>query len=623
MKSFSDSKGRLSGHLFITDEQLEWVNTAKVLNSIMPKKKYKRPSNSFRSLVFSICEHRIFQAAVAGIIIAQCAVLSMVSFGQSDALAGSLERANVFLAVLFVFEVAMKWMAYGIKVYLSSTWNRLEFFIALFSIGYLLEVMVGSGSFAVVGTIMRTSRFIRIIFIIKEIPSMRKFVDFILLTIPAIGNITILILFCIYIFTVVGVNLFAKIGYNNSYYANSNFRTFKSGFVTLFRMTTADNWGQYMYDMSKSSAGCVVDPPYNASYCGFSNAPDCVPLNGCGSVISFPFWIIYIILMTFVLLSVFISVIISNYSDLQDGTIRPQDMRAFTALWTEFDPDATCLLQLYQLKEFVGKLYEPMGFGGRIFSERQYLRRVGKIKLLIKKKDYVVHFHDVITVLSAAQFEKKVLWNKEIIFNVDNVKPNGPGPAKRLSITTRQVQYSLAHDSLDYFTVHHLYCAIRIQKQWKYRKMQSLGITGPARFAFYQEALRVEEAYGKLRSKKMTAPASSPQSSTHSLREVPVVGEMKLAEEELLAPPSPSSLVTATNELQQQHFVFPDPEQDLTSVATFATIYKNDDMTVWSEGLLNQLPFDEDDVAVVTEVRQKPSKKRRNRRKDRELPTEL
>jgi hypothetical protein len=69
-----------------------------------------------------------------------------------------------------------------------------------------------------------------------------RILDFILLSIPSIGNVTILIFFCIYIFTIIGVNLFAKLAYNNSYYEDSNFRSFGSAFVTLFRMTTADNW---------------------------------------------------------------------------------------------------------------------------------------------------------------------------------------------------------------------------------------------------------------------------------------------------------------------------------------------------------------------------------------------
>jgi len=37
-----------------------------------------------------------------------------------------------------------------------------------------------------------------------------------------------------------------------------------------------------MYDITKNTENCVVNPPYNASYCGFNDSPGCLPLNGCG-----------------------------------------------------------------------------------------------------------------------------------------------------------------------------------------------------------------------------------------------------------------------------------------------------------------------------------------------------
>jgi hypothetical protein len=105
--------------------------------------------------------------------------------------------------------------------------------------------------------------------------------------------------------------------------------------------------------------------------------------------------------MTLVLLSVFISVIITNYQDLQESSIRPQDLHDFANKWfvatyspsffsllirrhysldrAEYDPDATCLLPLDRLMPFVAELFVPFGFGGKPFSEKQYLRRVGKV----------------------------------------------------------------------------------------------------------------------------------------------------------------------------------------------------------------------------------------------------
>ena len=56
-------------------------------------------------------------------------------------------------------------------------------------------------------------------------------------------------------------------------------KMFAYGLMNCFR-------AQYMLDMSKNTPGCVVDPPYNATMCGFNNSPNCVPLDGCGNEMS-------------------------------------------------------------------------------------------------------------------------------------------------------------------------------------------------------------------------------------------------------------------------------------------------------------------------------------------------
>ena len=44
----------------------------------------------------------------------------------------------------------------------------------------------------------------------------------------------------LYIFTVIGVDLLAKVGYNNSYDIHVNFRTFGLGMLALTRFFTGD-----------------------------------------------------------------------------------------------------------------------------------------------------------------------------------------------------------------------------------------------------------------------------------------------------------------------------------------------------------------------------------------------
>jgi len=169
-------------------------------------------------------------------------------------------------------------------------------------------------------------------------------------------------------------------------------------------MLTGDNWGQLMLDLTKNTPDCVDDPPFNASYCGFNDHPGCLPLNGCGSIIAYPVLIMFMIITTLILLSVFISVIISNYIAIKESPVTPAEFDDFAKLWAEFDPGATCYIKYELLFPFVFSLSSPLGFESKTCSRRQYGKRVGSVKV---SKDKLVYFEDVLTALSKAHVERK------------------------------------------------------------------------------------------------------------------------------------------------------------------------------------------------------------------------
>lgn len=179
-----------------------------------------------------------------------------------------------------------------------------------------------------------------------------------------------------------------------------------------------------MYDLTKTPEGCVTDPPYDARYCGFNDADDCEPLNGCGTESAIPFFLMCVFLINFVFLSVFISVIISSYNDANENAIRPEEFQTFALHWALFDPEATCYIKVAELPEFTRTLFKPFGFQFEVFSRRQYVRRVGKICLCKVfdssglNPELKVHFSDVIMVLSVAHYEKRSGWNNNIDFDL-------------------------------------------------------------------------------------------------------------------------------------------------------------------------------------------------------------
>eukprot|EP01036_Dinobryon_divergens_P034075 gene34075-44028_t len=411
---FLAARRRLGGFTAMTEEQEKWALTLKIIRAIQPKRKLQCPENKILALFFRIAESTTFMNIMYVCILFQCVALSMQSFGQPDETTVWLRNVEVSLGVLFTVEMIIKMCGLTCVVYFQDWWNRADFVIVCCSVASLLQYAITGDMTGLVITALRLIRVFRIFRILKRLKMFQNLLDAIFLTIPSILNVSLLLFMVIFMFSIVCMQLFAKVAYNGSYFENANFRSFGISFVTLFRMLTGDNWGQLMYDISKNTPGCVYDPPYNSAYCGFNDAPGCVPLNGCGSVAAFPIIILFMIITTLVILSVYISVIISNYSSLTTVPIHPQHFDTFAEYWADFDPDATCYIDYAMLYPLVFILPPPLGFNRQVFSRRQYARRVGDIKVT---KDRKVFFSDVLNILSRSYFHRSFV-NRTTDFHV-------------------------------------------------------------------------------------------------------------------------------------------------------------------------------------------------------------
>lgn len=75
-----------------------------------------------------------------------------------------------------------------------------------------------------------------------------------LYSLPALGNVGAVLLLFLFIFTILGMNLFGNIKLQDNsngsidrfYVRTANFRTFPVGMLTLFRFTTGENWNGMM-----------------------------------------------------------------------------------------------------------------------------------------------------------------------------------------------------------------------------------------------------------------------------------------------------------------------------------------------------------------------------------------
>jgi len=75
-----------------------------------------------------------------------------------------------------------------------------------------------------------------------------------LLSLPALVNIGSLILLIIFIYSVLGMYLFADIKLNGELNYHANFQDVGSSFLLMIRITTGESWPKLMEAVSKSNS---------------------------------------------------------------------------------------------------------------------------------------------------------------------------------------------------------------------------------------------------------------------------------------------------------------------------------------------------------------------------------
>ncbi len=151
--------------------------------------------------------------------------------------------------------------------FFKSSWNWFDFLIV--AAGHIF-----AGAHFV--TVLRILRVLRVLRAISIIPSLRKLVDALVMTIPALGNIMILMSIIFYIFAVIGTMLFAGV-------APEYFGNLELSLLTLFQVVTLESW-----------ASGVMRPI-------FAEIPW-----------SWLYFVVFILVGTFIIFNLFIGVIVGN-----------------------------------------------------------------------------------------------------------------------------------------------------------------------------------------------------------------------------------------------------------------------------------------------------------------------
>uniref|UniRef100_A0A8C2KNX8 Voltage-dependent T-type calcium channel subunit alpha n=1 Tax=Cyprinus carpio TaxID=7962 RepID=A0A8C2KNX8_CYPCA len=207
--------------------------------------------------IHTLCTSHYLDLFITIIIAINVLTMSMEHYRQPKYLDEGLKYCNYFFTLVFVIEAALKLVAFGFRRFFKERWNQLDLAIVLLSImGITLEEIDLNASLPINPTIiriMRVLRIARVLKLLKMATGMRSLLDTVVQALPQVGNLGLLFMLLFFIYAALGVELFGKLECTEDnpcegLSRHATFQNFGMAFLTLFRISTGDNWNGIMKD---------------------------------------------------------------------------------------------------------------------------------------------------------------------------------------------------------------------------------------------------------------------------------------------------------------------------------------------------------------------------------------
>uniref|UniRef100_A0A8D0CL38 Voltage-dependent T-type calcium channel subunit alpha-1H n=1 Tax=Scleropages formosus TaxID=113540 RepID=A0A8D0CL38_SCLFO len=227
-----------------------------------------------RLYIHTLCTNHYLDIFITIIIAVNVVTMSLEHYNQPRYLEEALKYCNYFFTVVFVLEALLKFVAFGFRRFFKDRWNQLDLAIILLSIlGIILEEIEISAALPMNPTIiriMRVLRIARVLKLLKMATGMRALLDTVVQALPQVGNLGLLFMLLFFIYAALGVELFGKLECTDEnpcegLSRHATFENFGMAFLTLFRISTGDNWNGIMKDTLRecqSEKHCLSYLPY-------------------------------------------------------------------------------------------------------------------------------------------------------------------------------------------------------------------------------------------------------------------------------------------------------------------------------------------------------------------------
>jgi len=217
--------------------------------------------------------------------------------------------------------------------YVADGWNRFDLVLVVTSIIEMTLDLSGvgedSGGLISVVRVLRIFRVFRMLRLIKNLAPLRKMMSVLLVSLPSILNVGAVLILIYFMFGVLGVSFFSNIPQTGEGITrHANFTNLGFAMLTLFRISTGEDWHLIMHDCAEDNAAAPL------------------------------YFVIFIVVVSFVMINVFVACVVDNMKASQ-GELFPSDL--YQQEWSRLDPTGSGWIDADKLQDLLIGLDAPYG----------------------------------------------------------------------------------------------------------------------------------------------------------------------------------------------------------------------------------------------------------------------
>ncbi|KAG3258868.1 calcium voltage-gated channel subunit alpha1 H, transcript variant X1 [Ictidomys tridecemlineatus] len=295
------------------------------------RRPYYADYSQARRSIHSLCTSHYLDLFITFVIGLNVITMSMEHYDQPKSLDEALKYCNYVFTIVFVIEAVLKLVAFGFRRFFKDRWNQLDLAIVLLSImGIALEEIEMNAALPINPTIiriMRVLRIARVLKLLKMATGMRALLDTVVQALPQVGNLGLLFMLLFFIYAALGVELFGRLECTEDnpcegLSRHATFANFGMAFLTLFRVSTGDNWNGIMKDTLRE---CAREDKHCLGY-----LPALSPL----------YFVTFVLVAQFVLVNVVVAVLMKHLEESNKEAREDAEMDAELELEMSQGPPA-------------------------------------------------------------------------------------------------------------------------------------------------------------------------------------------------------------------------------------------------------------------------------------------